>query len=122
MAATNTREAICEYLRKYHVGRCNAVHTRELQCRFPKHQRSLRYHISQLRIDGYPICSDENGYWYAEHQFEINRTVRRFNQCITHMSVVRNGLLDSKIIEEGNLHIELRVIMKPPKGGRTIGQ
>lgn len=69
-----------------------------------------------------PICSDENGYWYAEHQFEINRTVRRFNQCITHMSVVRNGLLDSKIIEEGNLHIELRVIVKPPKGGRTIGQ
>ena len=71
------KKAICEYLRKNHIGKENAIHSKELEKLFLLDGRNIRRKISALRQDGFPICSDETGYYYADNQKEINTTVYR---------------------------------------------
>ena len=56
------KKAICEYLRKNHIGKGNAIHSKELEKLFMLDGRNIRRKISSLRQDGFPICSDESGY------------------------------------------------------------
>lgn len=56
------KKAICEYLRKNHIGKENAIHSKELEKLFLLDGRNIRRKISALRQDGFPICSDETGY------------------------------------------------------------
>ena len=53
------KKAICEYLRKNHIGKENAIHSKELEKLFLLDGRNIRRKISALRQDGFPICSDE---------------------------------------------------------------
>ena len=87
------KEEICEYLREFHKGRENAVLSRELQYIFRLDGRNIRRNVAKLRQQGYPICSDENGYYFAESQTEINQTVGRLNCLVTAVSNARTGLL-----------------------------
>ena len=52
------KKAICEYLRKNHIGKENAIHSKELEKLFLLDGRNIRRKISALRQDGFPICSD----------------------------------------------------------------
>jgi len=88
---------ICEYLKKNHVGKENAIHSKELQRVFSVHGSTLRRKISMLRQCGYPICSDVNGYYYAEKQKEINGTIRRLNSLVTGISNTRTGMLYASV-------------------------
>lgn len=92
------RTAICHYLRQYHTGMGNAVYSRELERRFAIDGRNLRRKISALRLDGYPICSGDMGYYFADNQAEINATVDRLNEMVTKVSNSRNGLLRSQAV------------------------
>ena len=56
------KKAICEYLRKNHIGKGNAIHSKKLEKLFMLDGRNIRRKISSLRQDGFPICSDESGY------------------------------------------------------------
>lgn len=94
---TDKKSAICAYLREYHTGKERAVHSRELQRLFCVDGRNLRRKISALRQDGFPICSDETGYYYADNQKEINNTVCRLNGLVTQVSNARTGLLFASI-------------------------
>ena len=87
------KTAICRYLYRHHRGKRNAVYSRQLERFFSIDGRNLRRKISALRQDGYPICSDESGYYYAETQKEINDTVHRLNGLVTMVSNARNGML-----------------------------
>ncbi len=87
------KNAICEYLKKNHTGKDKAVFSAELERLFSVDGRTLRRKISSLRQDGYPICSDETGYYYADNQKEINDTVCRLNELVTKISNARTGLL-----------------------------
>lgn len=69
------RSAIRDYLKVHHTGRSEAVYSRELQRLFSLNGRTVRRHISKLRQEGCPICSDETGYYYADNQEEINNTI-----------------------------------------------
>ena len=91
------RTAICNYLKKYHTGRDNAVYSRELDRLFSLDGRTLRRKISSLRQDGHPICSDETGYYYAENQREINATICRLNTLVTRISNARTGMLYASV-------------------------
>ena len=64
-----------------------------MQSLFSIDGRNLRRKISSLRQDGIPICSDEDGYYFADNQKEINRTVCRLNGMVTGVSNARTGLL-----------------------------
>lgn len=103
------RTAICNYLKKYHTGKENAVYSRELQRLFSLDGRNLRRKISALRRDGHPICSDESGYYYARSQQEINATVCRLNTLVTQVSNARTGLLYASIISNEPVSVRINI-------------
>lgn len=87
------KTVICEFLKDYHTGKEKAICSKEMQQLFSLDGRSIRRKISKLRQEGYPICSDETGYYYADSQAEINATVGRLNGLVTSVSNARTGLL-----------------------------
>ena len=93
------KTAILECLKKNHTGKRNAVHSAELERLFSIDDRAVRRKISALRKEGYPICSGDMGYYYAENQKEINSTVGRLNDLMSGVSDARTGLLFSKFQE-----------------------
>ena len=111
------KSAICMYLKNNHTGKSRAIHSRDLQRLFSIDGRNLRRTISSLRQDGYPICSDESGYYYADNQKEINQTVYRLNGMLTKVSNARTGLLHASL-QPMPVTIEITVIMN---GGDTNG-
>lgn len=103
------KKAICEYLRKNHIGKENAIHSKELEKLFLLDGRNIRRKISALRQDGFPICSDETGYYYADNQNEINTTVCRLNELVTKVSNARTGLLFASILGENAQTVEVTI-------------
>ena len=106
------RTAICNYLKKYHTGKENAVFSRELERLFSMDGRTLRRKISSLRQDGYPICSDETGYYYAESQKEINATICRLNTLVTKISNARTGMLYASVLSDEPVSVSIRISLK----------
>lgn len=103
------RTAICEYLKKHHTGKSKAVYSRELQRLFCIDGRNLRRKISSLRKEGFPICSDEAGYYYADNQKEINATVCRVNEPVTTVSNARTGLLFASVLSDRGVTVEVKI-------------
>ena len=97
--AKDKKSAILDHLRKHHIGMRNAVHSAELERLFSLDDRAVRRKISALRKEGYPICSGDMGYYYAENQKDINSTVGRLNDLMTGVSDARTGLLFSRFPE-----------------------
>ena len=52
----NKENEIYDYLKQNHIGKENAVFSKELEQRFSLGSRSLRRVISGLRKEGCPIC------------------------------------------------------------------
>ena len=109
------KSAICMYLKNNHTGKSRAIHSRDLQRLFSIDGRTLRRKISALRQEGYPICSDETGYYYADNQMEINNTVCRLNGLVTQISNARTGLLFAPIFPVP-VNVEITVCVS---GGET---
>lgn len=105
------KSAICIYLRNHHKGKANAIHSQDLQRLFSIDGRNLRRKISSLRQDGIPICSDEDGYYYADNQQEINKTVRRLNGMVTGVSNARTGLLFASLFPVA-VNVDVRICME----------
>ena len=106
------RTAICNYLKKYHTGKENAVFSRELERLFSMDGRTLRRKISSLRQDGHPICSDETGYYYAESQKEINATICRLNTLVMKISNARTGMLYASVLSDEPVSVSIRISLK----------
>ena len=106
------RTAICNFLKKYHTGRDNAVYSRELERLFSLDGRTLRRKISSLRQDGHPICSDEAGYYYAENQKEINATICRLNTLVTRISNARTGMLYASVMTDEPVSVSININLK----------
>ena len=107
-------QKILEYLQEHHVGKENAVQSKQLEKKFGLTGRSLRRRIAQLRQNGFPICSDSNGYFLAEAQNEINDTVAWLNKFVTGVSNSRTALLFSTV-SQLDTEVEIKIIVK---GGR----
>ena len=90
---TEIKEEIHHFLKTYHTGKERAIHSKELENRFFLSGRSLRRVIGSLRRDGVAICSNENGYFYAGNQNEINDTIGRLTELAIKISNSRNGLM-----------------------------
>lgn len=105
----NKKKAICKLLQIYHVGKENAVHSKVLERKLGLNGRTIRRIISSLRQEGFPICSDESGYYFADTQQEINKTVSRLNELVTKISNARTGLLFSTPFEEANAIVEFTI-------------
>ena len=83
--------------------------SKELEKLFLLDGRNIRRKISALRQDGFPICSDETGYYYADNQKEINTTVYRLNELVTKVSNARTGLLFASILGENAQTVEVTI-------------
>lgn len=103
------RTAICEYLKKHHTGKDKAIYSRELERIFSLDGRTLRRKISSLRQDGFPICSDETGYYYAETQAEINETVCRLNALVLRISNARTGMLYASVLGDESVTVNINI-------------
>lgn len=98
------------YIKKYHQGREKAVSSAYLQKKFSISSRTVRKIVNQLRNDGNPICSDENGYYYAIDKDEVLNSVYQMNSRIKEIAKAKNGLVKSlgKFPDEsGQLKIEV---------------
>ena len=93
-----TNDVLAEYLRRYHTGEANAVTSRELERAFQMRGAELRREVNALRGDGIPICSFENGYYYAATAEELQRTIRQLRSRIKKIAFAERGL--SRVLED----------------------
>lgn len=89
----NKAKVLCEYLKNNHAGRENVVSSKTLEAVLYIKNREIRRCVNILRCNGFPICSDENGYYYASMQQEIDDSIALLNNLITKISSAKNGLL-----------------------------
>ena len=86
---------ICKYLLENHGGKSRAVHSKELQRLFSLSGRSLRRRINALRQDGFLICSDQNGYYYADDTGEAVAMVQRLSRVARGFDKVGSQMLST---------------------------
>lgn len=60
---------------KTHKGKENAVYSREIENHFGMHGTEVREMVNYLRMQGIPICSGNQGYWIAENESEVMKTL-----------------------------------------------
>ena len=94
-------KALCEYLKRYRRGQESAASSKELEAPFHVKGTELRRAVNRLRCDGYPICSDATGYFYAARQSEIRATVAQLTGRISKIAAATKGLLKSYEEKEG---------------------
>ncbi|SHE61414.1 HTH domain-containing protein [Tissierella praeacuta DSM 18095] len=98
------------YIKKYHQGKEKAVSSAYLQRRFSISSRTVRKIVNQLRNDGNPICSDENGYYYATDKDEVLNSVYQMTSRIREIAKAKNGLIKALgefTDESGQLRLEI---------------
>lgn len=118
MEDVNITETVLAYLKKNHIGEKKAVQSRCLEKRFHVSNRNIRNIVNTLRCNGIPICSDENGYYYAADQNEVMRSIRQLNSRIGKIAEAKRGLMNSLSLfpdSSGQMELELWIIGE--KGG-----
>lgn len=66
-------QSFAEWLKEYHSGKENAVTAKKMsQWGSGVDIRSM---VHDLRIQGFPICSDNDGYYYATTADELDATI-----------------------------------------------
>lgn len=91
---TDMEEAFCEYLAKNFRGANNPVSSKTLEAVFHVKGTEIRRMVNSLRSKGEPICSDLDGYYYADNQYEINATIAQLSSRIQKIAKARDGLLN----------------------------
>ena len=105
---------IYEYLKKNHIGKENAVFSKELEQRFSLSDRSLRRVISALRREGCPICSGCTGYYLGKTQKDVENTVAWLGEMAEGISEAKDSMerIDLKPKKEGETGI---IMLEPGK-------
>lgn len=79
-----------------HTGASNAISGRQLCEYFGLTGSLIRKLISKLRIEGHPVCSDGNGYFYASTVQEIDATIGHLSSRRKEMMHAEKGLRQAK--------------------------
>lgn len=107
---------LLRYLKDRHTGEENAVFSRELEYMLDMSGRDIRRIISALRKDGVPICSDyHKGYYYAEKQSEVERTLKGLGEHIDGMNDTIAMLAKAKAQMIPKIR-SIRIIITPDEG------
>ena len=81
------------YMKEYHTGTSKAVPSAYLQGRFCISSRTVRKLVNQLRNDGNPICSGDNGYYYAADRKELLASIGQMTSRIIEIAKAKRGLV-----------------------------
>ena len=104
------RTNILNYLKKEHKGKENAVFSKELEELCGIGDRDVRRHISALRKEGKPICSDfHKGYYYADSQDDVNDTVLGLSDYVSGLLESVTGLRTSKVKDSQGIKITITI-------------
>ena len=106
-------QPITEHLNKYHTGERNIVSSRELETAFQIRGPELRNVINAQRGQGFPICSTDKGYFYAETEEELQRTIRQLQSRIKKIAHAERGLTKA----QAQRFPDSRQIALPLEGG-----
>ena len=85
-------DGIAEYLKAFCMGEQAAVTSRTLEGAFHIRGPDVRRIINRLRGKGIPICSFDSGYYYAETEKELQRTIRQLRSRIKKIAYAERGL------------------------------
>jgi len=97
-------------MKQFHTGKEEAVSSRYLQSRFCISSRTVRKLVNQLRNDGNPICSGDEGYYYAADRKELLTSIGQMTSRIKEIAKAKRGLvkaLEHFPEEEGQLRLDL---------------
>ena len=84
----------------------------------------LRRTINCLRGDGIPICSSDSGYYYADTEEELQRTIRQLRSRIKKIAHAERGLTKAleQFTDSGQISLPWREVILleklHPLGGR----
>ncbi|MFT9078059.1 hypothetical protein [Ethanoligenens sp.] len=87
-----TEDRVLAFLKEYHVGFGNEIASRELERSLHIKGQTLREIVNSLRCNGYPICSNQNGYFYASALMDVQKTINQLSHRIQRMGKAREGL------------------------------
>jgi len=90
------KKKILNYLREHHVGADNALLGKRHGSIFGLTNLLLRKNINGLRVEGYPVCSDSNGYFYAGCPEEIDVSIAHLASRSREMARAKEGLRRAK--------------------------
>lgn len=91
----NVNDKLRKHLKRYHTGEEKAVQSRCLENRFQMNGRRVRDIVNALRCEGYPICSGDDGYYYAASKKELLESIGQLNSRIEKISKAKDGLMTS---------------------------
>lgn len=111
-------EKLLYYLRSNHTGAGKAIQSKSLALRLQISGRKIRDIVNALRCEGYPICSDDGGYYYAANRQEAMRSIRQLNSRIEKIAEAKDGLTGSLVyLPRFSSGSELQIWMVPVKEG-----
>lgn len=87
-------EILAEYLMEYAVGESQAKTARDLRA-FGK-PVEIRQYVHTLRVSGHPICSNQNGYFYASQVSDVEMTMANLRSRVKSIQQAYDGLESSK--------------------------
>jgi hypothetical protein len=87
------------WLKDYHTGAEKAISAKHL--RAWGRGVEIRKIVNSLRNSGVPICSDQNGYYYAANQRELQHTINNLRSRATEITKAQEGLC--KALDDGTL-------------------
>ena len=110
MEHVNIKERLLTYLKRNHAGAGRAVLSKGLELRFQMSGRKIRDIVNALRCEGYPICSDDGGYYYAASKNEVLGSIRQLNSRIEKIAEAKNGLVESlSLFPDSSSSTELQI-------------
>lgn len=87
---TPTQGDFLYYIKAMHTGRGSAITSKDLRRFGPG--PTIRGIVHELRIKGYPICSESCGYFYAETPEELHSTIKSMESRSKEISEVAEAL------------------------------
>ena len=115
-------EQIAQYLRWHCTGKARAVTSRVLEHTFCVSGVKLREKVNQLRRQGYPICSDAAGYYYARTKEELDHTISQLFSRSREIAAAATGMMKAlpDYQDDGQLRLSLSSpgqVSAPPDAG-----
>ena len=84
---------VLTFWKECHVGFGNEITSRELERSLHIKGKTLREIVNSLRCNGHPVCSNQNGYFYASALMDVQKTINQLSHRIKKMGKAREGLL-----------------------------
>jgi biotin operon repressor len=86
---------LLEYLQAYHKTEDEAISAYELGELFNLDKRGVRLVVTDLRANGFTVCSSHAGYWYSEDEADVSKTIRRLQAQINGTQRAVDGMRGS---------------------------